>query len=527
MSESFVQSSPLAAESPEQLLDKPPREQLGKRTLHGSLWTVGSYIATYAVRFASNLILTRMLAPSLFGVMLIVNTVMTGIRLFSDVGIGPALIANPNGEAEPFLRTAYTTQIIRGVGIWIVSLAVAIPVGHYYARTDPTFGVLSQLLPVAGFVAIIEGLRSTAIFRLQRQLRLAELAGLDIIEIVVTAIGMITWAWLATKHFSLPDDKAIWALVVPPLFGSAAAMIASHRLMNDRRDRFGWDKPSAAAMMQIGRWIFVSTMLSFLASQVDRLIFGKLADATMSGVYNIAVTLAMMPTMGVMKVGQAVLFPTFARVADDPARFANVYRRARTMLLTIAAMIVAGMIATGPFAVGALYKTDFAAAGWMLQLLAIGVWFQVVDTTNIAALLARQHPNWMAGANLTKVVFMFAMVPLAYHLGYGLGGILIALGIADLLRSIASTFGIAQLGLAKRTLWPDMVFPAAIAATGLAGLELARTLKPHVDTMFGGGPKMHRFVTNGTLAATAGVLVLVIWVPVCMWQWKLARRATP
>jgi O-antigen/teichoic acid export membrane protein len=491
-------------------------EHLGRRTLRGSLFTLGSYFGVNVIGLAASLILTRLLAQEYFGIMLLVTTVMVGIRLFSDIGIGPALIAHPRGDDERFLRTAWTMQVIRGFCIWVVAIALAYPVAVYFARTDPANAILATLLPVAGFVAVIEGLRSTAIFRLQRRLQFGQLSTLDLIEITVTCIGMVSWALVS---------RSVWALVIPPLIGSVSAMIASHFLLRDRHDRIGWDRPSARELMTVGRWIFVSTVLTFLAGQFDRLIFGKLIDAETLAIYAVAVRMSIMPTVAVLKVGGSVLFPTFSRVADDPARFADVYKRARTMLLTIAALITSGLIACGPFVIPALYKVEFDGAGWMLQLLAVSVWFQIVDAANIAALLARQRSMWMAAGNLTKVVFMFSLVPLAFYTfgTQGLAAAIVAIGLADAARAVASTLGVRRLGLATRTLVPDFAYPLLILAIGWAGLFTAQWLAPQLAPHVPDG-KFHRFFLNTALCVAGASIVSALWLPMCLWQWKLTRH---
>ena len=63
-------------------------------------------------------------------------------------------------------------------------------------------------------------------------------------------------------------------------------------LLPGTRNRFHWDRSSADEMMSFGRWIFVSTLLTFLAMQADRLIFGKLITLTDLGVYGVAAMMA-------------------------------------------------------------------------------------------------------------------------------------------------------------------------------------------------------------------------------------------
>jgi hypothetical protein len=53
----------------------------------GSMLTVISFGGQNALRLGSNLILTRLLFPEAFGLMALVQVFMTGLQMFSDLGI--------------------------------------------------------------------------------------------------------------------------------------------------------------------------------------------------------------------------------------------------------------------------------------------------------------------------------------------------------------------------------------------------------------------------------------------------------
>ena len=78
-------------------------------------WTVGTFGLIQLIRFAINIVLTRLLAPELFGTMLIVNSLRTGIDLVLDVGIGQSIIQNKFGEHPSFYVTAWSIQLVRGM----------------------------------------------------------------------------------------------------------------------------------------------------------------------------------------------------------------------------------------------------------------------------------------------------------------------------------------------------------------------------------------------------------------------------
>lgn len=521
MSETATANTPL---TPPTLAYEVPREALGRRAVANSLWTVGSYAIFNVVRLVGSLVITHLLAQQWIGVMAIVTTVLIGIRLFSDVGIGPAVISNPRGNQEPFLRTAYAMQIMRGLMIWIVACAAAYPVAWYYSSAkSPVYSILAVLLPVAGFQAVIEGFRSTAVFRLQRQLQLRKTAILEVIEICATTTIMIAWASI---------HPTVWALVIPSLLGTTISTSISHLLLRDRVDRPQWHADCAKELMRIGRWIFLSTALTFLATQFAPLIFGSLVDPNMLAIYWIALNLATMPFNAISKLGSTVLFPTFSRVVADERRFADIYGRARSILLLGGGTFICGMIAASPFAIRMLYRADYDGAGWMLQLLALSIWFQIVDTTNVAGLLARQHAGWMVTGNLVKVVFMFTLVPLVFHHAgrdshaYGFGAALVALGFADALRAGVGITGLVRNGLPWRCLRADLLVPPAVIVVGTLALLVTSHWAPSIEALFPVG-KMGRRLSNLVLCTIAGMQVLAVFLPMTYILWQRTRRVQP
>ena len=65
---------------------------LRARALRSSAVTVGGFGASQVIRLASNLILTRILFPEAFGMMALVMVFLQGLAMFSDVGVGPAIM---------------------------------------------------------------------------------------------------------------------------------------------------------------------------------------------------------------------------------------------------------------------------------------------------------------------------------------------------------------------------------------------------------------------------------------------------
>ena len=100
-------------------------------TLRGVAWTLAGDGGAQLIRLVSNLILSRLLMPETFGIMVIVTVVQQGLAMFSDVGIQPAIVQHSRGDDSVFLNTAWTTQVLRGVFLWLGTWALAWPVSQY------------------------------------------------------------------------------------------------------------------------------------------------------------------------------------------------------------------------------------------------------------------------------------------------------------------------------------------------------------------------------------------------------------
>ena len=87
---------------------------LAARALRASAITMGGFVASQALRLASNLVLTRLLFPEAFGLMALVTVFVMALVMLSDIGTGPAIMGSRRGDDPAFLDTAWTIQILRG-----------------------------------------------------------------------------------------------------------------------------------------------------------------------------------------------------------------------------------------------------------------------------------------------------------------------------------------------------------------------------------------------------------------------------
>jgi O-antigen/teichoic acid export membrane protein len=92
---------------------------LRQRAFSAGKWTLLGYGLTQGMRFAGNVVLTRLLFPEAFGLMALAQSVLVGLTMLSDAGTDQFIIQNRQGHIQRFTNVAFTMQSLRGIFIWI------------------------------------------------------------------------------------------------------------------------------------------------------------------------------------------------------------------------------------------------------------------------------------------------------------------------------------------------------------------------------------------------------------------------
>ncbi|MBL8859739.1 MAG: oligosaccharide flippase family protein [Planctomycetes bacterium] len=434
------------------------QEALSSPARRGAVWTAVGYGGGQVLRFAGNIVLSRLLFPEAFGMTAIVGSILQALQLFSDIGIGPSIIQSSRGEDRKFLATAWTLQVVRGVVIWIAVCAAAIPIANFYNEPE-----LAWIAPIGGLSVLVSGFASTKLFTANKNLQMGRLTGIELSSQAVGLVAQIGWALM---------HRSVWALVAGGMCISITKMVLSHYALPGTKDKFGWDRDAARSLIHFGRWIFFSTLLTYCVTQADRLVFGKLVPLDVMGDYSIAVQIAMLPAMGIGSLSLSIAFPHYSRLHNSGVDLKDTFHRTRVRSLWLAGWMSAGLIAGGQAAVTLLYDARYHDAGWIVQFLACGAWFFALEATNGAALLATGNAKWVAFSNGAKLVAMISTIPFGFAY-WGFPGAVACYAGADVFKWIVSCIGIRRVNLSA---WPrDIAYTAWTAATALAGAWAATT----------------------------------------------------
>lgn len=420
-------------------------------------WTTVGYGVTQFLRFINNVALARLLTPSIFGLMAVVNAVRTGVELLSDVGITQNIISNPGGDSPDFYDTAWTLQVLRGLALALICILCAVPVAEFFHYSE-----LKRILPIASLFFVFTGFDSTTRGLIQKQLVFRRATVIHIVSTAVAVLAQITLALIT---------RTVWALVLGGVIAGATTLVLSFLFIPGTRHRFMIDFAVAKQLMKFGKWVFLSSIVYFFGMNFDRLYFAKQISLSQLGVYGIARSLADMVTLFVQNCTNSVLYPTVAAAGLAPADLRQRILRGRRTLLFAAAIGVGAFLAISGPIVRLLYDVRYHDAALILPILCVGVWFNILTATNDAILLGLSRAAYPALSNASKLATYVVGVPLAFYF-YGFIAAVAVISAGEIVKYAALWALSHKEGLHFGR--DDLVITIAFACTAILMIELTR-----------------------------------------------------
>ncbi len=434
---------------------------LTQRAMRSSMITMGGFAGSQFIRLASNLILTRLLFPEAFGVMAMVSVFLMGLAMFSDVGVGPAIMQSKRGDDADFLNTAWTIQIVRGGVLYVVAALLAWPMAAYYGEPD-----LIHYLPVSALTLIIAGFNPT---RLESAHRHLQAGRITVIDLATQLVGIVTAVALAYLWHS------VWALVISGILSMLAQLYFLNVYLPGARNRLRWEPAAGTELINFGKWIFLSTVCGFAISQADKVVIGRFLDTAPFGVYNIGYFLASFPLLLAGIVTRRVLIPIYRE--SPPGASAQNFARLRRMRMIATTGLMAMVLVMafgGVWIVDLLYDARYAAAGGVVVLMSVVQMPALIGMTyDQAALAAGDSRSYFVLAACRAVLIVAGLV-----LGLQVAqveGALIGMGLAwvasypvviwlaraqgawdPLHDGLSAVFAVVVGGLALWLYWPDI-----------------------------------------------------------------------
>lgn len=292
------------------------------------------------------MVLSRLLSPADFGVVGAALVVVSFAQVFTQFGVGPALVQMERISRE-HVHTAISMSLILGLcfaaGVYLLAGVSATFFGM--SQLQNILRVLAILFPIVSLGAVGQAL-------LQREMKFRIMARINLVSYLLGyALPGIFLAYLGL---------GMWALVAAQMGQSILSTILT--LVNKRLSlQLALDLRVARQLVVFGGGYSLAQVANHVATQVDRLIVGRFLGQASLGIYSRTQQIAMLPTNLIGSVLDKVMFPAMASVQADHARLGRALVTSLTGVVLITMPVAAVLIALAPEVVSLLLGSQWTA----------------------------------------------------------------------------------------------------------------------------------------------------------------------
>jgi len=438
----------------------------GRLRLTGSSALALSTVGTNLVRIVSTMILTRLLAPDVYGVVGMIMSIFFMVNMLTDIGLQAYVVRHPRSDEPHFLDSVFTIHAIRGVGLAAISMLLAWPLSLILEKPQ-----LFAPLVVSSLLFVIDGQVSLHQFKALRDGKVPRFTLIDLISSFTQTATAILFAFFL---------RNVWAIVASMLISSSVRSWLTYALFGRGRHRFRYDREVSADLWRFSRVVALSSSLTLVIGQVDKLALGRILPLTQFGFYVLATSLAAAPTVFAYNYATTIVYRAIATAHRQQGSIAEAYYGCWGRFFYLYTFGAGGLIGVADLLVRFLYDPRYVPVAKVLSILAVSTALTMVNRGMENVQTAMGRPRIGVEMNLVRLVWLVGGGGLAIVRADPLTFIL-TIGLVEV---PAYLFGVWRLAVSRIIRWPRelSLFATVLSgvAVGGAGSYFGRILFPHL-----------------------------------------------
>jgi O-antigen/teichoic acid export membrane protein len=326
---------------------------LKQEAVRSVTWSAARKWGVRLISFLVMLILARLVSPGSFGLVAYATVFTAFAQIFVDQGFSDAIVQFPKLERE-HLDTAFWVSILTGAILTVVGITASGLIANIFREPD-----LKPIVSWLSLIFILSSLSSVQQSILRRELAFKQLTIRSLTATIVSGIVAVVMAFLGF---------GVWSLVAKLLVEAIVSVIALWQVSN-WRPSFHFSKESFKELFSYGINIVGGDFVDFLSVHSDDFLIGYFLGTVVLGYYTLAYNLLIVMTDLLVSVPNAVAFPVFSKIQDDPERLKSAFYEVTLLQSLMAFPLFLGVSAVAPEAVRVLYGDKWITSIPVVQIL--------------------------------------------------------------------------------------------------------------------------------------------------------------
>lgn len=399
-------------------------DELRKKTVTGSFWTVIERFGYLGIQFISNLVLARLLIPDDFGTIgiLIIFTSLSNVLI--DSGLSSALIQKKD-ISEDDKSTVFFTNLALAIVVYFIFFFSAPLIAKYFHNPQ-----ITGLLRVIELMVVIDAFAAIQNTTLTRDMDFKALALYKIISIIVAVTISIFLAYIGI---------GVWALVIQYLLFSLCRAFLLW-LRTKWRPLFTYSKHSFNSLFGFGSKLLISNSIATLYDQFQSVLIGRHYSETNLGYYTQAKLLMQIPVDSLARVVNNVSFPAYSKMQNERKELKVMVRQNLLFLVFLNTPLMFYLSTLAKPLLVFLYSDKWLGSVPYFQFLCLGYGlFSIIHNCNLTALKSVGRSDYVLKLEIIKKVIGFFLLLCGMHF-WGIWGLMYGLAINSFIELFLNGF---------------------------------------------------------------------------------------
>ena len=368
-------------------------------------------------------ILARLLPPEDFGTLAIILVFLNLFIPFADMGIGAAIIQYQDLDDRDY-GALFSFSILFAIGLTLLFCVASVPIALFFGNDQLVplccLGSLSLLFATLNMVPnglLLKGQRFISIG--VRLFVVTVVAG--VIAIIMAFVGWGVYA-LIWHNIIAGAITFFWNYFTRPIRHLTLHFIASLK------------KVFSYSVFQFG-----SSMVNYFSTNLPNLVIGKVFGEAPLGFYDKAYRLTTYPLNGISNVIISVIQPYMAKHQDNHEVLFSYWFKVAKALSLVGIPIAVIFFCAPEEIVGIMYGDQWGRAVILLQVLAVSIYFQLVNSVAGAFFLSAGRADLLFRSVTVSTLLTVAGLAVGIFFG-GLSAVALCLSVAFSLHTVPTAY---------------------------------------------------------------------------------------
>lgn len=301
---------------------------LTQKLKNAGIWQLLQVVIQAIIQFGYIAIMARLLSKADFGLMALASSFIGIGVIFSEGGMGSALIQRQN-ITQKHINAALQGSLFIGLAIFITFFLTAHFIAEFYNQP-----LLELIIKVIGVNVIISSVNNVSRGLLQKNFKFKITSNITIFSSITGYTVGIVLAFLGFGVWSLVAATLIISLL------STVCMLYYAPIKLSLKFYFQeWKE-----LFSFGFGVILLKINNYIASQGVNLVLGKILQPAQLGVFERTYSIKTIPSSYLGNILDAIMFPAMSEIQDENERLFRVYQHSlgvvNSVLMPVAVFLI-------------------------------------------------------------------------------------------------------------------------------------------------------------------------------------------